>query len=132
MPNVKKKLPEDEKEKKDTVEEAQETEEKEVKKEIKKDFKRDAKRGFAKEFDKDAWKPKTEIGKKVKSGEIKDIDFILDNGYNILEAEIVDVLIPNIRYIQVAMKHLLAHQAVRIYQPKRHVQLRFEGECIPA
>ena len=32
-----------------------------------------------KEFDKEAWKPKTEIGKKVKSGEIKDIDFILSN-----------------------------------------------------
>jgi len=39
------------------------------------------------------WKPKTEIGKRVKSGEIRDIDEILDNGYKILEPEIVDALL---------------------------------------
>ena len=55
------------------------------------DFRRDRE-----SFDKEAWKPKTSIGKKVKDGEIKDMDEILDNGLNILEAEIVDVLIPNI------------------------------------
>nr|MBA4404928.1 30S ribosomal protein S5 [Nanoarchaeum sp.] len=44
------------------------------------------------------WIPKTEIGKKVKSGEIKDIDEILSKGYNIMEAEIVDSLIPNLEY----------------------------------
>ena len=43
----------------------------------------------------DAWKPKTSIGKKVKSGEIKDIDEILDAGLKILEPEITDVLLPN-------------------------------------
>ena len=47
-------------------------------------------------FDKEGWKAKTDIGKKVKSGEIENIDYILDNGINILEAELVDVLIPNI------------------------------------
>lgn len=47
-------------------------------------------------FDKDAWKPKTEIGRKVKKGEIKHIDEILDKGIKILEAEIVDSLMPNI------------------------------------
>jgi len=31
-----------------------------------------------KEFNKDAWKPKTELGKKVKSGEVKDLKEILD------------------------------------------------------
>ena len=46
----------------------------------------------------DAWIPKTELGKKVKSGEIKDIDEILDKGHKILEAEIVDVLIPDLEY----------------------------------
>ena len=46
-------------------------------------------------FDKEAWKPKTDIGMKVKNGEITDIDYILDNGYNILESEIIDVLLPN-------------------------------------
>src|SRR3989344_7465629 len=49
-----------------------------------------------KEFNKDAWKPKTELGKKVKGGEIKDLKEILDVGGNILEAEIVDCLLPNL------------------------------------
>jgi len=35
-------------------------------------------------FDKEAWNPKTTIGKKVKSGEITKIDEILDNGLKIL------------------------------------------------
>jgi len=40
-----------------------------------------------------SWVPKTEVGKKVKSGEIKNIDEILDKGKKILEAEIVDSLL---------------------------------------
>jgi len=47
-------------------------------------------------FDKEAWKPKTEIGKKVKEGIIKNIDEILDNGIKIKEAEIVDALFPEL------------------------------------
>jgi len=47
-------------------------------------------------FDKEAWKPKTSIGEKVKKGEIKDIDEILDNGLKILESEIVDILMPDL------------------------------------
>lgn len=43
------------------------------------------------------WKPKTSLGMKVKSGEITDIDQILDAGMKILEANIVDVLVPNIQ-----------------------------------
>lgn len=54
------------------------------------------KKGYAKAFDKEAWKPKTEIGKKVKSGEIKNLDEILENGDMILESEIIDCLIPNL------------------------------------
>lgn len=42
------------------------------------------------------WVPKTSLGKKVKSGEIKDLAEILDSGQSILEAEIVDVLLPGI------------------------------------
>lgn len=42
-----------------------------------------------------AWQPKTSLGQKVKSGEITDIDQILDKGLKILEATIVDVLMPN-------------------------------------
>jgi small subunit ribosomal protein S5 len=49
-----------------------------------------------KKLDVDAWKPRSEIGRKVKSGEIKDIDEILDRGQKILEPEIVDVLIPDL------------------------------------
>ncbi len=49
-----------------------------------------------KPFDREKWQPKTAIGKKVKSGEIKDIDTILDNGMRIMEAEIVDALFSNL------------------------------------
>jgi len=38
------------------------------------------------------WIPKTELGRRVKSGEIKDISEILDSGSKILEPEIVDKL----------------------------------------
>jgi len=48
------------------------------------------------EFDKEAWKPKTIIGKKVKSGEITDIDQIIDKGTSILEPGIIDVLMPDL------------------------------------
>ena len=47
-------------------------------------------------FDKDAWKPKTSLGIKVKSGEIDNIDYILDNRLKILEGGIVDILMPNL------------------------------------
>ncbi len=44
----------------------------------------------------DAWKPKTALGKKVKEGLITDIDEIFDSGEKILEAEIVDMLLPDL------------------------------------
>ena len=47
-------------------------------------------------FDKDAWTPKTELGKRVKSGEITDIKEIFDKGYKILEPQIIDALIPEL------------------------------------
>jgi len=40
-----------------------------------------------------SWIPKTKLGQKVKSGEIKDIDYIIDNKLKILEPEIVDTLL---------------------------------------
>ncbi len=46
-----------------------------------------------KAFDIGSWQPKTELGKKVKSGEIKDIDEILGSGKKILETEIIDALL---------------------------------------
>src|SRR3990167_6157787 len=48
-------------------------------------------------FDKEAWKPKTELGKKVKNGEITTIDEILDRGLAILEPQIVDMLLPGLQ-----------------------------------
>ncbi len=42
------------------------------------------------------WAPKTALGKKVLSGEIKDINFILDNGFPIMEKGIVEALLPNL------------------------------------
>lgn len=41
------------------------------------------------------WRPRTELGRKVKNREITDIDTILDSGKPILEPEIVDMLLPD-------------------------------------
>ena len=48
------------------------------------------------EFDKEGWKPKTLLGKKVKNGEVVNIDQILDKRDRILERQIVDILLPNL------------------------------------
>ena len=48
-------------------------------------------------FDREAWKPKTEIGRRVKNGEITNIDEILDKGLAILEPQIVDMLLPGLQ-----------------------------------
>ncbi|MBU0757241.1 MAG: 30S ribosomal protein S5 [Nanoarchaeota archaeon] len=42
------------------------------------------------------WIPKTTLGKKVKSGEIKTMDEILDKGIPLLETRIVDFLLPDL------------------------------------
>lgn len=47
-------------------------------------------------FEKEAWKPKTSLGIKVKNGEISGIDYALDKRIKILEPEIVDALLPNL------------------------------------
>ncbi len=54
------------------------------------------KKGRFREFDKERWNPKTSLGKKVKSGEIDSMDYILDNRLNILEYQITDVLMPSL------------------------------------
>jgi len=48
-------------------------------------------------IDVSGWKEKTGIGKKIKKGEIKNIDEIIDKGMKIKEPEIVDVLIPDVK-----------------------------------
>jgi len=52
--------------------------------------------GISQPYSIKSWEPKTELGRKVKSGEINDIDYILDNGFRIMETEIVDILLPNL------------------------------------
>jgi small subunit ribosomal protein S5 len=49
------------------------------------------------DFEKTAWKPKTSLGMKVKSGEITSLSAILDQRTKILEPEIVDALLPNMQ-----------------------------------
>lgn len=45
----------------------------------------------------DAWTPKTDIGRKIKIGEINDLSDILESGEVISEPEIIDVLFPNLK-----------------------------------
>ena len=62
-----------------------------------KDIKKNAKSsGRFRELDKESWKPKTDLGVKVKSGEINNINQVLDSKFKILEQGIVDVLLPNL------------------------------------
>ena len=62
---------------------------------IEQEEKEDVKEEVNEEFS--SWTPKTELGRKVKNGEIKNIDEILNNGLKILEPEIVDILLPNLK-----------------------------------
>jgi len=45
----------------------------------------------------DNWVPKTELGKQVRAGKIKNIDEILESGRKIMESEITDLLIPGLQ-----------------------------------
>lgn len=44
-----------------------------------------------------SWKPKTALGKEVASGAIKNIDEILKSGRKIMEHQIVDMLVPDLK-----------------------------------
>ena len=65
--------------------------------EVKEEARKEKRKGFRNELTKEeiisAWNPKTILGKKVKSGEIKSMDEILESGKKILEPEITDALI---------------------------------------
>lgn len=50
----------------------------------------------APKIDTSGWKPKTSLGRSIKSGEIKSLGEIKDKGIKILEPEIVEVLLPDI------------------------------------
>ncbi|MBT4651332.1 30S ribosomal protein S5 [Candidatus Woesearchaeota archaeon] len=43
------------------------------------------------------WKPKTQLGHQVKDGTVVDINEIFDSGERILEAEIVEVILPDLK-----------------------------------
>ena len=45
----------------------------------------------------DNWNPKTELGKRIKNGELNNIDEVLNSGKRILETEIVDYLLPDLQ-----------------------------------
>ncbi|HJX49961.1 MAG TPA: 30S ribosomal protein S5 [Candidatus Nanoarchaeia archaeon] len=65
-----------------------------IEKEVKKEFLNRRKTEEEKTEEKlKAWVPKTQLGKEVKSGKIKNIDEILKQGRKILESEIVDSLL---------------------------------------
>ncbi len=44
------------------------------------------------------WKPKTDLGRRVKARQITDINEILDNGWTILEPQITDTLLPGMEH----------------------------------
>jgi len=44
----------------------------------------------------EVWKPRTELGRKVKKGDITDIQTVLNMGKRILEVEVIDSLIKNL------------------------------------
>ena len=47
-------------------------------------------------FEKEAWKPKTSLGRNVKNGVVNSISHVLDQRTKILEPEITDALLPNL------------------------------------
>lgn len=49
-----------------------------------------------KPFDMETWKPKTQLGKQVKAGKITSLSEVIKTGSKILEAEIIDALLPNL------------------------------------
>ena len=70
-----------------------------VKKDIRRGKMEGAESGIAREksFDREAWQPRTELGKKIKRGEIVSIDEIIDKGLPLLEPGIVDALLPGLQ-----------------------------------
>ncbi len=47
-------------------------------------------------FDVEAWKPKTEVGRMVKAGQVTDLSDVLSRGVKVLEPQVVDILLPRI------------------------------------
>lgn len=76
---------------------------------------------------KDDWEPKTELGRMVKNGEITTFEQILEIGKPILEPEIVDVLLPDLK-----AETLLIKSTQRSTDSGRKMQFRVVvvvGDC---
>lgn len=72
-----------------------------------------------KAFDKDLWLPKTELGKRVKAGEISSIDEVFKLGKKIMEPEIVDCFISDLQ-----MKVIDVKKTTRVTRAGRHFSFR--------
>ncbi|HOW29223.1 MAG TPA: 30S ribosomal protein S5 [archaeon] len=70
-------------------------------------------------FDKDLWLPKTELGKKVKSGEVSSLDDVFKLGKKIMEPEIIDYFIPELQ-----MKVIDVKKTTRVTRAGRHFSFR--------
>jgi small subunit ribosomal protein S5 len=70
-------------------------------------------------FDKDAWIPKTELGKRVKAGEIATLDDVFKLGKKLMEPEIVDCFIPDLQ-----MKIIDVKKTTRVTRAGRHFSFR--------
>jgi small subunit ribosomal protein S5 len=70
-------------------------------------------------FDKDAWIPKTELGKRVKSGELASLDDVFKLGKKIMEPEVVDYFITDLK-----MKVIDVKKTTRVTRAGRHFSFR--------
>ena len=70
-------------------------------------------------FDKDAWIPKTELGKRVKSGEISSLDEVFKLGKKIMEPEVIDYFISDLQ-----MKIIDVKKTTRVTRAGRHFSFR--------
>ena len=70
-------------------------------------------------FDKDLWLPKTELGKRVKAGEISSLDDVFKLGKKIMEPEIIDYFVPDLQ-----MKVFDVKKTTRVTRAGRHFSFR--------
>jgi len=70
------------------------------------------------DFDRDLWTPKTELGKKVKSGELTNLDDVFLFG-KIMETGVIDFLIPDIK-----IKIIDVKKTTRMTRAGRHFAYR--------
>ncbi len=82
-------------------------------------FRRPKRKPIEKEFDKEAWQPKTLLGKDVKAGVYETIDDVFASGKKIMESEIIDCLITNLEKRTIDVK-----KTTRVTRAGRHFSFR--------